>query len=96
MSVLDELINRPFIEQLCLLEGSNVLLLLVDGTAVFGRIGLLDDVVRILPALGVAGVAQVQVLPPNSTVVILASEVIIDAHDIIHIVEGPFLVSPIV
>lgn len=90
--------NREFLEELVELKERNVLLLLVDGNAVFGRISRIDDgVVMILPALGITGLTLVQFRPPNPTApIILVSQVFIDWCNIAHVVEGSFVVSPII
>lgn len=89
--------NREFLEELVELKERNVLLLLVDGSAVFGRISRIDDgVVMVLPALGIAGLTLVQFRPPSPVLpTILVSQVFIDWCNIAHVVEGSFLVSPI-
>jgi len=90
--------NRDFCRALKDLLGFNVLLLLLDGSAVFGRLEAIDDwVVYVLPAAGVTGVVTVRYRPPNVAFVpdILLSEMLVDLCDIIAVVEGPYLASPL-
>lgn len=96
--------NREFIEELEELIERNVLLLMLDGSAVFGRISrICDCVVTVLPALGINGYYGpafpfVQLRPPNGNLAnpLEVSEVNIDACDIAAAVEGPFVLSPLV
>jgi hypothetical protein len=93
--------NREFIEELMELRERNVLLLLIDGSAVFGRVVNCcecDCVVRLLPPIGITGITNVVFHPSNPTMTtsILVGEVFIDVCDIAHIIEGPFVVSPLV
>lgn len=98
-SGLHHFCNREFVRGLKELRGRNVLLLLFDGSAVFGRIGGIDDwVVAIFPATGITGVTTVRFRPPNpmlAPVDILLSDMLIDACDICAVIEGPFIVPPI-
>ncbi|MBP2644793.1 MAG: hypothetical protein H6Q75_233 [Firmicutes bacterium] len=91
--------NREFVRELKGLAGRNVLLLLLDGSAVFGRLGGIDDwVISVLPAVGLSGVNTVRFRPPNATLPeydILLSEALIDICTITAVVEGPFLIPPI-
>lgn len=93
--------NREFLEEVNDLKERNVLLLMIDGSAVFGRLACCnrdDCVVRIVPATGIAGVLGVLFRPPAETLVapIIVNEIYIDVCDIAHIIEGPFIVPPIV
>jgi hypothetical protein len=90
--------NREICGKLCELQDRNVLLLLIDGTAVFGRIGRIDDLVlSVVPAIGLAGLNFVQLRPPNSTLrlPILVSQLLIDVCNVAHLVEGPFILPPL-
>lgn len=88
--------NKQFIEKLGKLKDRNVLLLLLDGSAAFGRIGRIDDwVVIILPALDIPELNFVQVHSPLVDHPILTSQLFIDSHDIAHVVEGPFTLPPL-
>lgn len=91
--------NKQFIEKLGNLKSRNVLLLLLDGSATFGRIGHIDDwVVTILPALNISELNFVQFHSAQPTLVdhpILTSQLFIDSRDIAHIVEGPFILPPL-
>jgi len=91
--------NRELALQLRELRDRNVMLLLVDGSAVFGRLGRLDDcVINVLPAVGIPGVSAVRFRPPNPTlpgVDILLSEFLVDVCDIAAAIEGPFIFPPI-
>lgn len=52
--------NREFCRALRDLRGYNFLLLLIDGSAVFGQIGRINDwVLGVLPPIGVPGVDKV-------------------------------------
>lgn len=95
--------NREFLEEIEELFERNVLVLMLDGSAVFGRITRIDDcVVTILPALGITGYyapafPAVQFRPPNGTLVspLDVTEVNIDVCDIVAVIEGPFVISPL-
>lgn len=91
--------NRELADEIRQLRDRNVLALLIDGSAVFGRLGRLDDnIVNMLPAVGIVGVNTVRFRPPNPTlpsVDILVSEFIVDVCDIAVIIEGPFVFPPI-
>jgi hypothetical protein len=91
--------NKHFIEKLGKLKDRNVLLLLLDGSAAFGRIGRIDDwVVTILPALNISELNFVQFHSTHPILVdhpILTSQLFIDSHDIAHVVEGPFILPPL-
>jgi len=91
--------NRELANEIRQLRERNVLLLLIDGSAVFGRLGRLDDnLVNVLPAIGICGVSSVRFRPPNPTlpsVDILVSEFVVDVCNIAIIIEGPFVFPPI-
>lgn len=91
--------NRELAAALRDLRDRNVLLLLIDGSAAFGRLGRLDDrVLEVLPAVGIVGVNTVRFRPPNPTlpgVDILLSELLLDVCDVAAVVEGPFIFPPI-
>lgn len=90
--------NREFVEQLCDLQDRNVLLLMVDGSAVFGRIARIDDcVLSVVPPIGVTALNFVQFRPPNGTLPLplILSQMFIDVCDIAHVIEGPFIFSPL-
>lgn len=91
--------NREICEKLCELQDRNVLLLLIDGSAIFGRIGRIDDLVlSVVPPIGITALTFVQLRPPNSnlTTPILVSQIFIDICDIAHIAEGPFTTAPLI
>ncbi|MGI6091608.1 MAG: hypothetical protein ACOYD5_01240 [Negativicutes bacterium] len=95
---LHHLCNREFVKQLCDLKDRNVLLLMVDGSAVFGRIARIDDcVLSVVPPIGVTSLNFVQFRPPNGTLPLplIVSQIFIDVCDIAHVIEGPFIVSPL-
>lgn len=95
---LHHLCNREFVEQLCDLRDRNVLLLMVDGSAVFGRIARIDDcVLSVVPPVGVTALNFVQFRPPNPTLPLplIVSQIFIDVCDIAHVIEGPFVISPL-
>lgn len=98
-SPLHHFANRELAIQLRQLRDRNVLLLLIDGSAVFGRLGRLDDcIVTVLPAVAIVGVAAVRFRPPNPTlpgVDILVSQFLVDICNIAGVVEGPFVFPPI-
>lgn len=98
-SPLHHYANRELAVELRQLRDRNVLLLLIDGSAVFGRIGRLDDcIVTVLPAVAIVGVTAVRFRPPNPTlpgVDILVSQFLVDVCDIAGVVEGPFIFPPI-
>jgi small nuclear ribonucleoprotein (snRNP)-like protein len=98
-SPLHHYANRELAAELRQLRDRNVLLLLIDGSAVFGRLGRLDDnIVTVLPAVSIVGVTTVRFRPPNPTlpgVDILVSQFLVDVCDIAIIVEGPFVFPPI-
>lgn len=91
--------NQQFIEKLGKLKDRNVLLLFGDGSAAFGCIGRIDDwVVTLLPAINITDLNFVQLRSTGSSLAddpILTSQLFIDSRDIIHIVEGPFIVPPL-
>jgi hypothetical protein len=91
--------NRELAIQLRQLRDRNVLLLLIDGSAVFGRLGRLDDcLITVLPAVAIVGVTAVRFRPPNPTLPgmdILISQFLVDVCDIAAVVEGPFVFPPI-
>jgi hypothetical protein len=90
--------NREFVGALRGLRDRNMLLLLIDGSAVFGRLSRLEDrIVTVLPAVGIVGVSTVRFRPPNPTlpgVDILVSEFLVDVCNIAAVVEGPFVFPP--
>lgn len=95
---LHHLCNREFVKELCDLRDRNVLLLMVDGSAVFGRVGHIDDcVLSVVPPVGVTALNFVQFRPPNPTLPLplIVSQLFIDVCDIAHVIEGPFIVSPL-
>lgn len=95
---LHHLCNREFVEQLCELQDRNVLLLMVDGSAVFGRIARIDDcVLSVVPPVGVTALNFVQFRPPNGTLPLplILSQIFIDVCNIAHVIEGPFIFSPL-
>ncbi len=98
-SPLHHYANRELAVELRQLRDRNVLMLLIDGSAVFGRLGRLDDnIVTVLPAVAIAGVTAVRFRPPNPTlpgVDILVSQFLVDICDIAGVVEGPFVFPPI-
>ncbi|MBP2650058.1 MAG: hypothetical protein H6Q74_883 [Firmicutes bacterium] len=98
-SGLHHYINREFARELKGLAGRNILLLLLDGSAVFGRLGGIDEcVISVLPAVGMTGVTAVRFRPPNPTLPeydILLSEALIDLCNVTAVIEGPFIVPPI-
>ena len=91
--------NRELAAQLRQLRDRNVMLLLIDGSAAFGRLGRLEDcVLEVLPAVGMVGVCKVRFRPPNPTlpgVDILLSELRLDVCNVAAVVEGPFVFPPI-
>ena len=91
--------NKHLIEKLGKLKNRDVLLLLLDGSATFGRIDRIDDwVVTILPTTSIPDQGFVQLRATGSSLAadpILASQLFIDSRNIIHIVEGPFTLSPL-
>jgi hypothetical protein len=93
-----QLCNREFCRALRDLRGFNILALIADGSAVFGRLEAIDDwVAFILPAAGITGVVTVRYRPPSVPLVpdILLSEMLVDVCDIVAVIEGPYLVSPL-
>lgn len=95
---LHHLCNREFVEELCDLRDRNVLLLMVDGSAAFGRIGFIDDcVLSLVPPVGVTALNFVQFRPPNPRLPLplIVSQLFIDVCDIAHVIEGPFVFSPL-
>lgn len=95
---LHHLCNKEFVRELCDLRDRNVLLLMVDGSAVFGRIGFIDDcALSVVPPVGVTTLNFVQFRPPNPNLPLplIVSQLFIDVCDIAHVVEGPFLASPL-
>lgn len=91
--------NRELAAALRQLRDRNVLIMLIDGSVAFGRLGRLDDcLLNVLPAVGIACVNTVRFRPPNPTlpgVDILVSELVVDVCDIAGVVEGPFVFPPI-
>ncbi len=90
--------NRGLVEQLAEFRERNVLLLLIDGTAIFGRVGRIDDcVISMVPPVGCGGLNLVQYRPPNPTLVfpLLVSQILVDICNLAHIVEGPFVFPPL-
>ncbi len=98
-SPLHHYANRELANELRQLRDRNVLLLLIDGSAAFGRLGRLDDnIVTVLPAVTIVGVTTVRFRPPNPTlpgVDILVSQFLVDVCDVAAVVEGPFVFPPI-
>lgn len=102
-TALHHFCNREFIEELVDLYRRNVLLLMIDGSAVFGRIVTIDgNIAKILPPVGIVGymavpLAGVEFRPPNDNlaVSIFTSEVLVDVCNIAAVVEGTFLESPL-
>ncbi|MDR3564829.1 MAG: hypothetical protein P4N59_25820 [Negativicutes bacterium] len=98
-SGLHHFCNREFCRALRDLRGHNFLLLLLDGSAVFGQIGRVDDwVVSMLPVIGVPGANSAFFHPANDTPAPLdipLSEVLVDVCDIAAAVEGRFVVPPL-
>lgn len=95
---LPHLCNKKFVCEIESLCDRNALFLLVDGSAVFGRSGRIDDcVICVSPPIGITGVTLVQFRPPNSnlTTAIGVSQILIDVCNIAHVVEGPFQTSPL-
>lgn len=92
------LANREFYRALKELRGLNVLFLLTDGSAAFGRLEGIDDcVVNVLPPVGIAGVVNVRMRPPNAdmTADLLLGELLIDVRTIAAVIDGPYLTSPL-
>lgn len=98
-SPLHHYANRELAIELRQLRDRNVMLLLIDGSAVFGRLGRLEDcIITVLPAVAIVGVNAVRFRPPNPTlpcVDILASQFLVDVCNIAGVVEGPFVFPPI-
>lgn len=98
-SPLHHYANRELAVELRQLRDRNVMLLLIDGSAVFGRLGRLDDcIITVLPAVAIVGVTAVRFRPPNPTlpgVDILVSQFLVDICNIAGVVEGPFVFPPI-
>lgn len=95
---LHHLLNKEFVEQLCDLKDRNVLLLMADGSAVFGRIARIDDhVLSVVPPVGVTNLNFVQFRPPNGTLPLplILSQIFIDVCNIAHVIDGPFIYSPL-
>ncbi len=95
---LPHLCNKKFVCEIETLRDRNVLLLLVDGSAVFGRIARIEDcVISVVPPLGITALNFVQFRPPNPTLVtpLQVSQVLIDFCDVAHIIEGPFIATPL-
>ncbi|MDR3591897.1 MAG: hypothetical protein P4N41_19760 [Negativicutes bacterium] len=99
MEGLHHFCNREFCRALRDLRGYNFLLLLIDGSAVFGQIGAMSDwVVGILPPVGVPGVNQVLFRPANGVqepLDIPLCEMLLDICDIAAMIEGRFAVPPL-
>lgn len=90
--------NKEFVCEIEDLRERNVLLLLIDGSAIFGRIGRIEDcVISMVPPIGVTALNLVQLRPPNPTLAIpiLVSQILVDLCDVAHVVEGPFITSPL-
>ncbi len=90
--------NRELVETLLEFRERNVLFLLIDGTAIFGRVGRFDDcVISVVPPVGCGSLNLVQYRPPNPTLAcpLLVSQILVDVCNIAHIVEGPFLFAPL-
>lgn len=91
--------NRDLAIALRQLRDRNVLVMFVDGSVAFGRLGRLDDcLLNILPAVGIPCVNTVRFRPPNPTlpgVDILVSELVVDVCNVAGVVEGPFVFPPI-
>ncbi len=90
--------NRELLEELADFRERNVLLLLIDGTAIFGRVGRIDDcVISMVPPVGCGTLNLVQYRPPNPTLAfpLLVSQLFVDVCDLAHIVEGPFVFPPL-
>ncbi|MPN21023.1 hypothetical protein SDC9_168402 [bioreactor metagenome] len=95
--------NREFTEELEELVERNVLLFMLDGSVIFGRITrFCDCVATILPAIGINGYYGqafpfVQFRPPNGTLFapLTISEVDVDVCNIAAVIEGPFVLSPL-
>jgi hypothetical protein len=90
--------NRELLEELAKLRDRDVLLLLLDGTAIFGHLGRVEEwVISVVPPLSVTTPNLVQYRLPNPTMVspLLVSQLSINFCDIAHIVEGPFSESPL-
>ncbi|VBB05192.1 Hypothetical protein LUCI_0399 [Lucifera butyrica] len=89
--------NRVIYRKLIDLQNHNILFLLIDGSAVFGRIARIDgDTVSVISPCNVNYLA----LGPDEadncdmTAPVPVSQVLIDICDIITFVEGPFTPSP--
>jgi hypothetical protein len=91
--------NREFCRALRDLRGYNFLLLLLDGSAVFGQIGAINDwVLSVLPPIGVPGVNKVLFRPANGVegpLDIPLGEMLVDLCDIAAAIEGRFAVPPL-
>ncbi|MDT8900452.1 hypothetical protein [Anaeroselena agilis] len=90
--------NREILEELADFRERNVLLLLIDGTAIFGRVGRIDDcIISMVPPVGIGGLTLVQYRPPNPTLAfpLLVNQLYVDVCNLAHIVEGPFLFPPL-
>lgn len=92
--------NREFVAELRQLRDRNVLLLLLDGSAAFGRLGRIEDcVLEVLPAVGIIGVNAVRFRTPNLSLPgggdILLNEMLLDVCSVAAIVEGPFVFPPL-
>jgi hypothetical protein len=91
--------NREFCRMLRDLRGYNFLLLLIDGSTVFGQIGPINDwVLGVLPPVGVPGVNKVLFRPANGVqepLDIPLCEMLVDICNIAAAVEGRFAVPPL-
>lgn len=97
-TALHHFCNRELVEELLEFRERNVLLLLIDGTAIFGRVARFDDcVISIVPPVGCGTLTLVQFRPPNPTLgfPLLVSQLFVDVCNIAHIVEGPFVFPPL-
>lgn len=89
--------NKSFIEKLSKFKNRDVLLLLLDGSAAFGRIERIDDwTVTLLPATSIPEQTFVQLCPAAfADQPILTSQLFIDSRSILHFVESSFILSPL-
>lgn len=90
--------NRELLDRLSRLKERNVLLLLLDGSAIFGCLVRVDNTVLTLrPPLALPETPFVSFRLASSplTATWSASQLFIDSQEIAHVVEGPFLASPL-
>lgn len=95
--------NQEFIEEIEELVERNVLVFMLDGSVLFGRITrVCDCVVTIMPAIGInnyygSAFPFIEFRPPNGTLAVplAVSEVEVDACNIAAVIEGPFVLSPL-